>query len=173
LLDFYSIQMSEEHPAPELPCSPREQDLDWPNMDWPPEEVHELIGATKLCETCCPIFGSDPYEDDGSLLQHHASHETLRRSFKAGCLICTMLYERWERYSASPDRPSLIPRAKSSQGLAFCYTRRDEAVVFGVGPRDLGDSEAPEVDILLYFRMRKRKFPQYLSFRAYSLPGKD
>lgn len=140
--------------------NPTAQCLDSPDIDWSSEQVEELLRATKLCETCRPIFGPDPYEDDGSLLPHHASHETLQQSVDAGCLICTMLYERWRRYSAQPDTPSLIPWVKRSEGLTFYFTRREESAIFGVGPPDLGHSEPPEADILLYLRIRKCKYFQ-------------
>lgn len=141
-------------------------------MDWSTEEVEELISATTLCKTCRPIFGPDPYEDDGSLLQHHVSLEALHQSVRAGCIICTMLHERWERYSASPDTPSLIPRAKRSEGLTFYFTRREEFAIFGVGPLELGDSEPPEADILLYLRIRECMLSNCCPYILLVLPHK-
>ncbi|ROW15176.1 hypothetical protein VPNG_03019 [Cytospora leucostoma] len=51
--------MSEEapEPAPERPSKYSQQIPTRPDVDRVLEDVEELVRATKLCATCCPMFG--------------------------------------------------------------------------------------------------------------------
>lgn len=147
-----------------LPSEPPGHSLDRPEIDsdWSPEEVEELLRATKLCETCGPMFRLDPDEDDDEPRRHHTSPEELMQSVNASCLICTMLYERWERYSASPAPTSLILRNKHSGCLAFYFLRRGDKVYLVTGPSEgvidyleSGFSEHLAADLLLCFRLHE------------------
>lgn len=115
--------MSGERPACVLPHDPAS-----------PAELEELVRATKLCKTCRPIFDpalQEKYDVNHTSpfvrrsFKHHDSVETLRHCVHAGCRICTMLSERWARYSESEPR--------DCGGVSFIfYATSDEIQVQGV-----------------------------------------
>lgn len=101
----------------------------------------ELVRETKLCATCRPMFGTisafPTLTMEYAVGRHHASCETLRQSVEAGCTICTMLYERWQRYLISSETPYFTPRIQLPRSMSFYFhASKPPEMELGFGPRD-------------------------------------
>lgn len=134
--------MAEEQPAPGPSYVPSQEDP--ASLD-----IEELVRATRLCDTCQPIFDdlfalTKRSEDIFTRLRHHPCCDSLRQSVEAGCAICTLIYERWQRYLSS-KRPlflrhrSQIPRLPGGRGVSFYCLIEARGLCFDVGPSDILD----------------------------------
>lgn len=99
LLSLYASEMAEKRST--LPPDASRQSL-----GSQPEDEEELVRASKLCETCRPIYDSSlPRPRVSSFdgpFKHHESYTTLCQSAAAGCQLCMILDEKWRRHVASP-----------------------------------------------------------------------
>lgn len=137
-------RMAEEQPAPGPPHVPSQEDP--ASLD-----IEELVRATKLCDTCHPMFDDLLASMKRSIytsvyMSHHPSCDSLRQSVEAGCVICTPLYEIWQSCSSSERHWYLrarsdVSRYPGGRGVSFYYTILPFGLSLDVGPSDILDLE--------------------------------
>lgn len=71
-----------------------------------PVNEEELVRASKLCNTCRPIFDISLPRNriGGSTFKHHESCDALCQSAAAGCRLCIIVHIRWRHLVTSEHK---------------------------------------------------------------------